>query len=65
MKQILMGICQNSPANLSHHSIDTIHTSQKNMLQNIDYIIDHSEIVNNPEAANFFDEMEKMSRDQS
>jgi hypothetical protein len=58
-KQLHMDNCQNSPANLSHHSIDTIRVSQTNTLQNIDCIIDHGKIFNNPEAAAMFDEMEK------
>jgi hypothetical protein len=33
------------------------------MLTNIDYMIDYGQLVNNPEAAKIFDEMEKIVQD--
>ena len=33
------------------------------MLTNIDYMIDYSQLINNPEAAKIFDDMEKFVRD--
>jgi hypothetical protein len=56
-------ILKNSPANLSHHNNDTIRASRKNMLTNIDYMIDYGELMNNPKAANIFNDMEKFVQD--
>jgi hypothetical protein len=54
---------KNSPANLSHHDNDTIRASRKNMLTNIDYMIDYGELMNNSKAAKIFDGMEKFVQD--
>ncbi len=36
---------------------------RKNMLTNIDYMIDYGELMNNPKAAKIFDDMEKIVQD--
>ncbi len=62
-KNLLSYILKNSPANLSYHNNDTIWASQKNMLTNIDYMIDYGELVKNPKAAKIFDDMQKFVQD--
>jgi hypothetical protein len=62
-KKLHSEILKNSPANLSHHNNDTIRVSRINMLTNIDYIIDYSQLMNNPKAAKIFDDMEKFVQD--
>jgi hypothetical protein len=62
-KKLHSDIFKNSPANLSHHNNDTIRASQKNMLTNIDYMIDYGELMNNPKAAKIFVDMEKFVQD--
>ncbi len=47
-KRLHSDILKNSPANLSHHNTETIRASRKNMLTNIDYMIDYGELMNNP-----------------
>jgi hypothetical protein len=56
-------IFKNSPANLFHHNNNTIQASWKNMLTNIDYMIDYGELMNNSKAAKIFDDMEKSVQD--
>ncbi len=62
-KRLHSDILKNSPANLSHHNTETIWASQKNMLTNIDYMIDYDELMNNTKAAKIFDDMEKFVQD--
>ncbi len=62
-KTLHSDILKNSPANLSHHDNNTIRASPKNMLTNIDYMIDYGELMNNPKAAKIFDDLEKFVQD--
>jgi hypothetical protein len=62
-KKLHSDILKNSPENLSCHNNDTIRASQKNMLTNIDYMIDYGELIKNPKAAKLFDDMEKCVQD--
>jgi hypothetical protein len=62
-KKLHSDILKNSPANLFHHNNDTIRASRKNMLTNIDYMIDYGELMNIPKAAKIFDDMEKFVQD--
>ena len=62
-KKLHSDILKNSPANLFHHNNNTIRASRKNMLTNIDYMIDYGEFMNNPKAAKIFDDMEKFVQD--
>jgi hypothetical protein len=62
-KTLHSDILKNSPANLSHHNNDTIRVSWKNMLTNINYMIDYGQLMNNPKAAKIFDDMEKFVQD--
>jgi hypothetical protein len=58
-KKLHSDILKNSSANLSHQNNDSIQGSRKNMLTNIDYMIDYMELLNNPKAAKIFDDIEK------
>ncbi len=62
-KKLHSDILKNSPENLFHHNNDTIRALWKNMLTNIDYMIDYGELMNNPKAAKIFDDMEKFVQD--
>jgi hypothetical protein len=62
-KKLHSDILKKSPANLFHHNNNTIRASRKNMLTNIDYMIDYGELMNNPKAAKIFDDMEKFVQD--
>jgi hypothetical protein len=52
-KQLHQDIAENSPANLCHHTKETIRESRKHMLESIQYIIDYGKVDVNPKAANF------------
>ena len=62
-KKLHSDILKNSSANLSHQNNDSIQGSRKNMLTNIDYMIDYGEVMKNPKAAKIFDDMEKFVQD--
>ncbi len=62
-KKLHSDILKNSPANLSHHNNNTIQASWKKHVDNIDYMIDYGELMNDPKAAKIFDEMEKFVQD--
>ncbi len=53
-KKLHSDIIKNSPANLSHHNNNTIQVLQKNMLTNIDYMIDYGQLINKPQAAKIY-----------
>ncbi len=59
-KKLYSDILKNSPANQIHHNNDTIQVSRKNLLTNIDYMIDYNQLMNNPKAAKILDDMEKL-----
>jgi hypothetical protein len=50
-KKLYSDIIKNSPANLSHHNNNTIRVLRKNMLTNINYMIDYGQLFNNPQAS--------------
>ena len=50
---------ENSPANICHHNTQTLQASRKNMLENIQYILDYGNVHGNAKAADIFDDMEK------
>ena len=50
---------ENSPANLCHHTKETLRESQKHMLESIQYILDYGKVDVNPKAAKFFNDLEK------
>ena len=52
-------IAENSPANLYHHTKETLRESWKHMLESIQYILDYRKVDQNPEAAKVFDGLEK------
>jgi hypothetical protein len=56
-------IAENSPANLPHHTGESIRASRKNIIANVDYVIENGRIENDPESAMLFDEMEKTVAD--
>jgi hypothetical protein len=58
-KQLHQDIVENSPANLCHHTKESLWESWKHILESIQYILDYGKVDVNPEAAKFFDELEK------
>ena len=56
-------IAENSPANLLHHNSESIRSSRKNIIANVDYVIENGRIENDPESAMLFDELEKTVAD--
>jgi hypothetical protein len=58
-KQLHQDIADTSPANIRSLTSDSIALSRKNMLNNIDYMIDYGELTKNPNAAQIFSDMEK------
>lgn len=50
---------ENSPANLCHHTKETLRESWKHMLESIQYILDYGKVDVNPKAAKFFNDLEK------
>jgi hypothetical protein len=58
-KQLHQDIAENSPANLCHHTKETLRESWKHMLESIQYILDYGKVDVNPEAAIFFDDLDK------
>jgi len=56
-------IAENSPANLPHHNSESIRASWKNIIANVDYLIENGRIENDPESAMLFDELEKTVAD--
>jgi hypothetical protein len=58
-KQLHQDIVENSPANLCHHTKETLRESWKHMLESIQYILDYGKVDVNPKAANFFDDLEE------
>ena len=58
-RQLHKDIFDNSPTKLNMHNTDTLKASRKNMLENIQYIIDYGNVTENPKVAKMFDEMEK------
>jgi len=58
-KQLHQDIADTSPANIRSLTSDSIALSRKNMLNNIDYMIDYGELTANPNAAKIFSDMEK------
>ena len=58
-RQLHKDIFDNSPANLHIHNTDTLRASRKNIIENIQYNIDHGNVTHNPKVANIFDDMEK------
>jgi hypothetical protein len=64
-KKLHSDIFKNSPANLSNHNKDTIQVLGKNMLTNIEYMIDYGQLVNNPQAAIFLMNWKSLSRIQN
>jgi hypothetical protein len=62
-KKLHSNILKNSPAILSHHNNVPFQVLQKNMLTNINYMIDYGQLMNNLKAAIIFDDMEKFAQD--
>ncbi len=62
-KRLHQDIADNSPANLLHHNSQSIIASRKNIIANVDYMIDNGNIENDPESAMLFDELEKTVAD--
>jgi hypothetical protein len=62
-KRLHQDIAVNSPANLPHHNSESIRASRKNIVANVDYVIENGRIENNPESAMLFDELEKTVAD--
>ena len=58
-KRLHKDIAENSPANLPHHNSESIRASRKNIIANVDYLIENGKIENDPESAMLFDELEK------
>ena len=59
-------ISNNSPSKLKMHTQNTILASRKNMVDNIQYVIDHGNIANNERVGQIWDELEKNhSRNES
>jgi len=56
-------VAENSPANLLHHNSESIRASRKNIIANVDYVIENGRIENDPESAMLFDELEKTVAD--
>jgi hypothetical protein len=53
-------ISNNSPSKLKMHTQNTILASQKNMVDNIQYKIEHGNIANNERVGQLWDELEKL-----
>ena len=62
-KRLHQDIAENSPANLPHHNSESIRASRKNIIANVDYVIENGRIENDPESAMLFDELEKTVAD--
>ena len=62
-KRLHQDIAENSPANLPHHNGESIRASRKNIIANVDYVIENGRIENDPESAMLFDELEKTVAD--
>jgi hypothetical protein len=62
-KRLHQDIADNSPANLPHHNSESIRASRKNIIANVDYVIEKGRIENDPESAMLFDELEKTVAD--
>ncbi len=62
-KRLHQDIAENSPANLPHHNSESIRASRKNIIANVDYLIENGKIENDPESAMLFDELEKTVAD--
>ena len=62
-KRLHQDIADNSPANLPHHNGESIRASPKNIIANVDYVIENGRIENDPESAMLFDELEKTVAD--
>ena len=62
-KRLHQDIAENSPANLPHHNSESIRASRKNIIANVDYLIENGRIENDPESAMLFDELEKTVAD--
>ena len=58
-KQFHQDIDDTSPANMRSLTSDSIALSRKNMLNNIDYMIEYGALAKNPHAAKIFSDMEK------
>jgi hypothetical protein len=58
-KQLHRDIAKNSPANLCHHTKETLRESWKHMLEGIQYILDYGKVDVNPKATKFFNDLEK------
>jgi hypothetical protein len=58
-KKLHQDIAENIPANLCHHTKETLRESWKHMLESIQYILDYGKVDVNPKAANFFGDLEK------
>ena len=62
-KRLHQDIAKNSPANLLHHNSESIRASRKNIIANVDYMIENGDIENDLESAMLFDELEKTVAD--
>jgi hypothetical protein len=62
-KRLHQDIAENSPANILHHNSESIRASRKNIIANVDYLIENGRIENDPESAMLFDELEKTVAD--
>jgi len=62
-KRLHQDIAENCPTNLLQHNSESISASRKNIIANVDYMIDNGNIVNDPESAILFDELEKTVAD--
>jgi hypothetical protein len=58
-KQLHQDIAENSPANLCHHTKESLWESRTHILESIQYILDYGKVDTNPKAAKIFDELEK------
>ena len=58
-RQLHKDIYDNSPAKICRHDPQTLQSSRKNMLENIQYILDYGNVHRNAKAADIFDDMEK------
>jgi len=50
-KRLHQDIAENSPANLPHHNSESIRASRKNIIANVDYLIENGRIEKDSESA--------------
>jgi hypothetical protein len=57
-QKLHQNISNNSPSKLKMHTQNTIQASRKNMVDNIQYIIEHGNIANSERVGQLWDELE-------